>query len=50
MVGMFNITISWKIISFLYDEETLMLYNADTVRVQILSSARDAIMPLNVLE
>ena len=34
--------------NFLYDEETLMLYNADTVRMQILSSARDAIMPLNV--
>jgi glycosyltransferase involved in cell wall biosynthesis len=34
--------------SFLYDEETLTLYNADTVRMQILSSARDSIMPLNV--
>jgi glycosyltransferase involved in cell wall biosynthesis len=34
--------------NFLYDEEALMLYNADTVKVQILSSARDAIMPVDV--
>jgi glycosyltransferase involved in cell wall biosynthesis len=34
--------------NFLYDEEALMLYNADTVRAQILSLTKDAIMPMNV--
>lgn len=34
--------------NFLYDKESLMLYNADAVRLQILSSAKDAIAPLNI--
>jgi glycosyltransferase involved in cell wall biosynthesis len=34
--------------NFLFDEKILTLYNADAVRLHILSSARDAIMPSNV--
>lgn len=34
--------------NFLYNKENLISYNADRVRLQILNSTKDAIMPLNI--